>query len=37
MAYRDFPTETINVDIGSACVAGVLRAIETTSIGHTNN
>jgi hypothetical protein len=37
MACCDFPTEAINVSTDSAYVAGVLCAIETAYIGHTNN
>jgi hypothetical protein len=37
MARCDFPTEAINVSTDSAYVAGVLCAIETAYIGHTNN
>jgi hypothetical protein len=37
MACHDLFTEAINVYTGSACVPGLLHAIETAYIGHTNN
>jgi hypothetical protein len=37
VACRDLSTEAINVYTGSACVAGLLRAIETAYIGHNDN
>jgi hypothetical protein len=37
IACQDFSTEAINVNTDSAYVIGVLCAIETAYIGHTNN